>query len=61
MREPYARDPLFVGHANAMKDEFSADENMGTVGYNGMTGAKAPVFHPLLTNTASMLAGMRRT
>jgi phenylglyoxylate dehydrogenase beta subunit len=34
---------------------------MGTVGYNGKTGTKVPVFHPLLTNTASMLAGVRRT
>ncbi len=33
---------------------------MGTVGYNGRTGAKVPIFHPLLTNTASMLAGMQR-
>lgn len=33
---------------------------MGSVGYNGMTGTKVPVFHPLLTNTASMLTGIRR-
>jgi len=33
---------------------------MGAVGYNGKTGTKVPVFHPLLTNTASMLAGVRR-
>jgi phenylglyoxylate dehydrogenase beta subunit len=33
---------------------------MGSVGYNGKTGCKVPVFHPLLTNTASMLAGIRR-
>jgi phenylglyoxylate dehydrogenase beta subunit len=33
---------------------------MGTVGYNGQTGAKVPVFHPLLTNTASMLTGIKR-
>ena len=33
---------------------------MGSVGYNGLTGSKVPVFHPLLTNTASMLAGVRR-
>ena len=33
---------------------------MGTVGYNGKTGSKIPVFHPLLTNTASMLAGTKR-
>jgi phenylglyoxylate dehydrogenase beta subunit len=33
---------------------------MGSVGYNGKTGTKLPVFHPLLTNTASMLAGIRR-
>ena len=33
---------------------------MGSVGYNGLTGTKVPVFHPLLTNTASMLAGTRR-
>lgn len=33
---------------------------MGSVGYNGMVGCKVPVFHPLLTNTASMLAGIKR-
>lgn len=33
---------------------------MGTVGYNGKTGSKVPIFHPLLTNTASMLAGIKR-
>ena len=33
---------------------------MGAVGYNGMTGTKVPVFHPLLTNTASMLTGIKR-
>jgi len=32
----------------------------GAVGYNERTGTKIPVFHPLLTNTASMLAGIRR-
>jgi phenylglyoxylate dehydrogenase beta subunit len=33
---------------------------VGAVGFNGITGTKVPVFHPLLTNTASMLAGARR-
>jgi phenylglyoxylate dehydrogenase beta subunit len=33
---------------------------MGAVGYNGQTGTKVPVFHPLLTNTASMLTGIKR-
>ncbi len=33
---------------------------VGAVGYNGLTATKTPVFHPLLTNTASMLAGARR-
>lgn len=33
---------------------------MGSVGYNGQTGTKVPVFHPLLTNTAPMLAGIKR-
>ena len=33
---------------------------VGSVGVNGKTGLKVPVFHPLLTNTASMLAGARR-
>jgi phenylglyoxylate dehydrogenase beta subunit len=33
---------------------------MGAVGYNGLTGTKVPVFHPLLTNTASMLSGIKR-
>ena len=33
---------------------------VGTVGYNEKTGLKTPVFHPLLTNTAAMLAGARR-
>ncbi len=28
LRENYARELLFVGHANAVKDEFSADENL---------------------------------
>ena len=32
----------------------------GAVGYNGLTGTKVPVFHPLLTNTASMLTGVKR-
>lgn len=33
---------------------------VGSVGVNGYTATKVPVFHPLLTNTASMLAGTRR-
>lgn len=33
---------------------------VGAVGVNGLTATKTPVFHPLLTNTASMLAGVRR-
>ena len=33
---------------------------MGTVGYNGETGAKVPIFHSLLTNSATMLAGIKR-
>jgi phenylglyoxylate dehydrogenase beta subunit len=33
---------------------------VGSVGFNGKTGLKTPVFHPLLTNTAAMLAGARR-
>ncbi|MBW1723437.1 MAG: 4Fe-4S binding protein [Deltaproteobacteria bacterium] len=33
---------------------------VGAVGVNGKTAVKTPVFHPLLTNTASMLAGARR-
>jgi len=33
---------------------------VGAVGFNGFTATKVPVFHPLLTNTASMLAGIRR-
>jgi phenylglyoxylate dehydrogenase beta subunit len=32
----------------------------GAVGVNAKTGLKTPVFHPLLTNTAAMLAGARR-
>ncbi|HKI64715.1 MAG TPA: cytochrome c biogenesis heme-transporting ATPase CcmA [Burkholderiales bacterium] len=28
LRETYAHELLFVGHANAVKDEFSADENL---------------------------------
>lgn len=32
----------------------------GAVGYSDTTGAKVPVFHPLLTNTASMLSGIKR-
>ena len=30
---------------------------MGTVGYNGADRRKVPIFHSLLTNTATMLAG----
>jgi phenylglyoxylate dehydrogenase beta subunit len=33
---------------------------VGAVGFNGITATKTPVFHPLLTNTAAMLAGARR-
>jgi phenylglyoxylate dehydrogenase beta subunit len=33
---------------------------MGSVGYNGLAGTKVPVFHPLLTNTAAMLTGIKR-
>lgn len=33
---------------------------VGAVGVNGLTATKTPVFHPLLTNTASMLAGTKR-
>ena len=33
---------------------------VGSVGVNGITATKVPVFHPLLTNTASMLAGIKR-
>ncbi|MFW6054996.1 MAG: NADH-dependent phenylglyoxylate dehydrogenase subunit beta [Thermodesulfobacteriota bacterium] len=33
---------------------------VGAVGVNGRTSTKTPVFHPLLTNTAAMLAGIRR-
>jgi pyruvate ferredoxin oxidoreductase beta subunit/phenylglyoxylate dehydrogenase beta subunit len=32
---------------------------VGTVGWDKKSGAKIPVFHPLLDNTASMLAGIR--
>jgi len=33
---------------------------VGTVGVNGLTCTKVPSFHLLLTNTASMLAGIKR-
>ena len=33
---------------------------VAVVGFNAQTGTKVPVFHPLLTNSASMLAGARR-
>jgi len=33
---------------------------VGAVGVNGLTATKTPVFHPLLTNTAAMLAGAKR-
>lgn len=33
---------------------------IAVVGFNEQTGTKVPVFHPLLTNSASMLAGVRR-
>lgn len=32
---------------------------VGTVGLGATTGAKIPVFHPLLTNIASMLSGLK--
>ena len=32
---------------------------VGGVGWDKLSGAKVPVFHPLLDNTASMLAGIR--
>jgi len=33
---------------------------VGAVGVNGVLATKTPVFHPLLTNTAAMLAGAKR-
>ena len=33
---------------------------VGAVGVNGITSTKTAVFHPLLTNTAAMLAGAKR-
>lgn len=33
---------------------------LGSVGFNGKFSCKVPVFHPLLTNTAAMLAGAKR-
>ena len=33
---------------------------VGSVGVNGITATKTSVFHPLLTNTAAMLAGAKR-
>lgn len=33
---------------------------VGAVGVNGITATKVPSFHPLLTNTASMLSGIKR-
>ena len=33
---------------------------VGAVGVNGVTATKVPSFHPLLTNTSSMLAGIKR-
>ena len=33
---------------------------IGSVGFNGITGCKVPIFHSLLTNTASMLTGIKR-
>jgi pyruvate/2-oxoacid:ferredoxin oxidoreductase beta subunit len=32
----------------------------GAVGYADTAGAKVPIFHPLLSNTAAMLAGIKR-
>ena len=32
----------------------------GAVGYSDTAGAKVPIFHPLLSNTAAMLAGIKR-
>jgi phenylglyoxylate dehydrogenase beta subunit len=33
---------------------------VGAVGVNGVTATKVPTFHPLLTNSSSMLAGIKR-
>jgi len=32
----------------------------GAVGYSDSAGARVPIFHPLLSNTAAMLAGIKR-
>ncbi|MGQ9647626.1 MAG: thiamine pyrophosphate-dependent enzyme [Thermodesulfobacteriota bacterium] len=32
----------------------------GAVGYSDTAGAKVPIFHPLLSNTAAMLSGIKR-
>jgi phenylglyoxylate dehydrogenase beta subunit len=32
----------------------------GAVGYSDTAGARVPIFHPLLSNTAAMLAGIKR-
>lgn len=49
-----------VGRNSVLATPPGCIPGMGSVGYNGKTGTKVPVFHPLLTNTASMLAGIRR-
>ena len=49
-----------IGHNSVLATPPGCIPGMGSVGYNGKTGTKVPVFHPLLTNTASMLAGIRR-
>jgi phenylglyoxylate dehydrogenase beta subunit len=49
-----------VGRNSVLATPPGCIPGMGSVGFNGKTGTKVPVFHPLLTNTASMLAGIRR-
>jgi phenylglyoxylate dehydrogenase beta subunit len=49
-----------VGPDTVLATPPGCEPGMGSVGYNGLAGTKVPVFHPLLTNTAAMLTGIKR-
>jgi phenylglyoxylate dehydrogenase beta subunit len=50
----------FMGPDTVLATPPGCIAGVGAVGVNGRTATKVPVFHPLLTNTAAMLAGAKR-
>lgn len=50
----------FMGPNTVLATPPGCIAGVGAVGVNGLTATKIPVFHPLLTNTAAMLAGAKR-